>query len=499
MQEVARKSLRVSHRARSRVCQTRSKPAKIPSGLKPRQATRARVTGIGTQFALEGRAIVRERGARAGAAGSAPGVVRVHSPRAGTAPETGSSIGHRTGMTRGGLCALALAALAAGCHGKPEEGPAAKVAVSQPLDREVVDWDEYTGRVAAVESVEIRARVSGYLQSVNFIDGQTVEAGALLFVIDPRPYRATLDGATADLARQRSKLQFARDEAKRAERLVARNAISQEEYESRTSTLRNSEAGVQAAQAAVESARLNVEFTEIRSPLSGRIGHHLVDVGNLVNGGTTGSTVLTTVVSLDPIHCYFEADERAYLRYTDLDQKGTRTSSRKVPNPVLLQLADESDFPHRGHMDFVDNQLDPGTGTMQGRAIFPNPDLKLTPGLFARVRLLGSGRYRALLLPDSAILTDQSERYVLVLSPAKVVERRSVEVGRLVEGFRVIDKGVTAADQVVVSGLQAVRVGQTYEPDPKPIEAPERFASVDLLDDHPAPPAVGAGPANPQQ
>jgi membrane fusion protein, multidrug efflux system len=413
--------------------------------------------------------------------------------------ETGRAVGHRSGMRRGCLCSLALAALAAGCHGKPAQGPVGKIAVSAPLEREVVDWDEYTGRVAAVQSVEIRARVAGYLQSVDFTDGQIVEAGALLFVIDPRPYRAAFDGATADLARQQSELQFARDEEKRAERLVARNAISQEEYESRTSTLHNSEAGVQAARAAVESARLNVEFTEIRSPLKGRIGHHLVDVGNLVNGGTTGSTVLTTVVSLDPIHCYFEADERAYLRYSDLDQKGTRKSSRNAPNPVLLQLADESGFPHRGHMDFVDNQLDPGTGTMQGRAIFPNPDLKLTPGLFARVRLLGSGRYRALLLPDSAILTDQSERFVLVLSPQHVVERRPVQVGRLVEGFRVIDQGVTPADSVIVSGLQGVRVGQTYDPDPQPIAAPERFASVDLLDGEPVLPAVGAGPANAQQ
>jgi len=220
-----------------------------------------------------------------------------------------------------------------------------------------------------------------------------------------------------------------------------------------------------------------------------------VDVGNLVNGGTTQSTVLTTVVSLDPIHVYFEADERAYLRYTDLAQQGSRPSSRDVPNPVLLQLADESGFPHRGHMDFVDNQLDPSTSTIQGRALFPNPGLKLLPGMFARVRLIGSGRYRALLLPDSAILTDQSERFVFVLSPQNVVERRAVQVGRLIEGFRVVDKGVTPEDHVIVSGIQGVRVGQTFEPDLKPIEAPERFASVELLDGAPATPPIGAAPA----
>jgi RND family efflux transporter MFP subunit len=400
-----------------------------------------------------------------------------------------------TPMQRRPLLALVLAALAASCRGEGAKPPVGKIAVSPPLQREVVDWDEYTGRMAAVQSVEIRARVSGYLESLHFTDGQVVGAGDLLFVIDPRPYRATLEGAKADLAQQESRLELARNEAERARRLVARNAISQEEFESRTSVLHNSEAAVQAARAAVESARLNVEFTEIRSPLRGRIGHHLVDVGNLVNGGTTQSTLLTTVVSLDPIHCYFEADERSYLKYTDLAKSGVRPSSRDVPNPVVLELADEKGFPHRGHMDFVDNQLDPTTGTIRGRAIFPNPDLKLTPGLFARVRLLGRGRYQALLLPDGAIGTDQSERFVLVLSPQNVVERHPVKVGRLVEGFRVIESGVSASDSVIVSGLQGVRVGQTFEADAQPIQAPERFASLDLLEPE-APAAVGAGEPN---
>jgi RND family efflux transporter MFP subunit len=394
---------------------------------------------------------------------------------------------------------LALASLLAGCRAEATKPPLAKIAVSQPLAREVVDWDEYTGRIAAVQSVEIRARVNGYLESVHFSDGQVVDAGELLFVIDPRPYRAALDGAKADLAKQQSKLEFARNEALRAERLLARNAISREEYESRTTEQHDSEASVQAARAAVESARLNVEFTEIRSPLKGRIGHHLVDIGNLVNGGTAQSTLLTTIVSLDPIHCYFEADERSYLKYTEMAKSGERPSSRDVPNPVVLQLADESGFPHRGHMDFVDNQLDPTTGTIRGRAVFPNPDLKLAPGLFAHIRLLGSGRYHALLLPDSAIGTDQSERFVLVLSPENVVEHRAVKVGRLIEGFRVIQDGVTASDSVIVSGVQGVRVGQTFEPEMKPIQAPERFAGLDLLEAEANPPPVSApGPTAPK-
>ncbi len=390
---------------------------------------------------------------------------------------------------------LALAALAAGCRAQAPAAGAAKAPVSRPLSREVVDWDEYTGRIQAVQSVEIRARVSGYLESVHFSDGQMVAQGDLLFVIDPRPYRAALDGARADLARQQSKLEFTRNEAQRAERLLARNAISREEYESRTTELRDSEASVQAGRAAVESARLNVEFTEIRSPLSGRISHHLVDVGNLVNGGTAQSSLLTTIVSLDPIHCYFEADERSYLKYTEMARSGERPSSRDVPNPVVLQLADEKGFPHRGHMDFVDNQLDPSTGTIRGRGVFPNSDLKLLPGLFARVRLLGSGRYHALLLPDAAIGTDQSERFVLVLNAENVVERRPVKVGRLIEGFRVMQEGVGASDSVIVSGVQGIHVGQKLEPEETPIQAPEHFASLDLLDAEPAA-AVGAAGAN---
>lgn len=398
-------------------------------------------------------------------------------------------------LLRAGFAA-AFAIAASACGSEKEAAPIPTVSVAHPIQREVVEWDEYTARLQSPHSVEIRARISGALDSVNFRDGQMVEAGELLFVIDPRPYRAEYDRAKADVAEQESRLALARNEARRAERLVARKAISQEEFESRTSELRNSEAMQQSARAALESARLNLEFTEIRSPIRGRISRDLVHVGNLVNGGSAQSTLLTTVVSLDPIHAYFEADERSYLKYFDLAQSGQRPSSRDVPNPVLLQLVDETGYPHRGHMDFVDNVLDVTTGTIQARAVVPNPDLKLAPGLFARLRLIGSGRYQALLIPDTAIGTDQSERFVFLVNAEKKVERRAVRTGSLIEGFRVIQQGVTAQDWVVTSGLQSARAGEVVAVEEKVIEAPQRFETLTLLEG-PAPPAPATAPAAP--
>jgi RND family efflux transporter MFP subunit len=367
------------------------------------------------------------------------------------------------------------------------------------VEREVLEWDDYTGRLEPTHSVEVRARVSGYLESVQFRPGQIVEAGALLFVIDPRPYQAELDRARAAAARSRSALELARNEARRAERLVARKAISQEEYEARTASLRNAEAELAGADAAIRSAALDLEFTEIHSPIRGRVSRDLVNVGNLINGGSAGATLLTTVVSLDPIHCYFEVDERAVLRYTELSRAGRRASSRDAPNPVLLQVADETGFPHVGTMDFVDNAIDPQTGTLTGRAIFPNPDLKLTPGLFARVRLIGSGKYTATLLPDSAIGTDQAERFVFVLDGQNQIARKRVVPGPMIEGFRIVREGITTADRVVVAGLQAIHPGLIVDPQDRPLGVPERFRSVELPANvrvpPPPPPLSGAADA----
>jgi RND family efflux transporter MFP subunit len=391
---------------------------------------------------------------------------------------------------------LLLTLLAIACGDSTPEKHAPKISVARPVEREVLEWDDYTGRIEATNSVEVRARVSGYLQSVGFRPGQIVEANALLFVIDPRPYQAELDHAKATAAQTRSALELARNEARRAGRLVERKAISREEYEARTATLRNAEAEVQGADAAVRTAQLNLEFTQVRSPIRGRVGRDLMNVGNLINGGSAGATLLTTVVSLDPIHCYFEVDERAVLKYTDLATAGRRASSRDAPNPVLLQLADEDGYPHVGKMDFVDNAIDASTGTLTGRAVFPNPDLKLSPGMFARVRLIGSGKYRATLLPDAAIGTDQSERFVLVVDDENKIARKKVVPGPMIEGFRVVREGVTTADRVVIAGLQAVHPGSVVEPQETTLEVPERFKSVELPENVqiPDPPPATAPP-----
>ena len=353
----------------------------------------------------------------------------------------------------------------ASCGGKPPPsmGPP-QVTVATPLVRQITDWDEYTGRLAAVDSVEIRPRVSGYLQSVHFEDGALVKRGDLLFVIDPRPYEAALDEARADLTQAKVRLELASNDLDRAKRLFTARAISEEELDARTKAHREAEASLEAAQAAEKGSALNLEFARIKAPISGRIGRKLVTVGNLVISSGDQPTLLTTIVSVDPVHVYFTADEPAFLRYTRLDEKGIRPSSRTTPNPVRLQLADEQGFPHLGHMDFVDNQIDQATGTMQGRAVFDNPDGDLTPGLFARVKLLGEGPYKALILPDQAIATDQGQRLVYVLGPDNVVAARPVTLGRSLGELRIIRDGLSATDRVVINGIQRVRPGITVAP-----------------------------------
>ncbi len=337
--------------------------------------------------------------------------------------------------------------------------PPPEVTVAKPLEKEITEWDEYTGRLKGVETVDIRARVNGYLQSIHFKDGAIVNKGDLLFVIDSRPYKAVLDAAEAEVNRSRARLQLAKNDLKRVQKLFQSRVVSEEELDRRTQEEKQAVAAVTAAQAMARSARLDVEFTEVRSPINGRIGRKLVDIGNLVNGGTANSTLLATIVSLDPIHVYFTADERAYLKYLRLARKGVRPSSRTTPNPVQLRLTDEEDFPHRGHMDFVDNRVDEATGTMQGRALFDNPDLTLTPGLFARIRVLGKGPYRALLIPEDTILSDQAMKYVLILGEKNIAKRRYIESGRIINGLRVIEQGLKPDDEIVINGMLRVREG----------------------------------------
>ncbi len=332
--------------------------------------------------------------------------------------------------------------------------------------RDVVEWDEYTARLEAIDAVEVRARVSGYLQAVRFTDGAMVRKGDVLFLIDPRPYAAALNRAEAEVALAKARLELADTRYQRAAKLVARSAISQEETDTRAAEARQAEAALRSAQAAHEESRLDVEFTEVRAPVSGRIGRKLVTEGNLVNGGSgTQATLLTTIVSLDPIYVYFEADERSYLKYTRLAREGLRPSSREIHNPVEVGFADEEGFPHQGLMDFVDNRLDPNTGTMIGRAVLPNPELAFVPGLFARLRLVGSGRYRALLIPDAAINNDQAQKFVYVVAADDTAQYRKVTVGPLNDGLRIVRSGLSPDDRVVISGVQRLRPGALVIPE----------------------------------
>jgi RND family efflux transporter MFP subunit len=357
------------------------------------------------------------------------------------------------------VVAIVLALSACSGPSGPVQPAPPEVDVAKPLVQQITDWDEYTGRLAAVAAVEIRARVNGYLQSMHFHEGALVEKGDLLVVIDPRPYEAIADQARAEVSRAEIRLELSSNDLERAHRLFASKAISEEELDARSKDNQAARAELLAARAAVRAAELDVEFTRVHAPISGRIGRELVSQGNLVSGGSPQSTLLTTIVSLDPIHVYFTADERAFLRYERLNQDGVRESSRTVANPVRLQLSDEQGFPHVGQMDFVDNRVDEATGTMLGRAIFPNPGGFLTPGLFARVQLLGRGPYEALLIPEAAIASDQAQRFVFVVDSSSVVQRRVIEMGRRFGNLRIVARGLAPDDLVVVSGIQRARHG----------------------------------------
>ena len=324
-------------------------------------------------------------------------------------------------------------------HGAP---PPPEVSVAQVLQRDVTPWNEVTGRVAAVETVELRPRVSGYIERVAYREGDEVRKGQLLFVIDPRPYRAALAQAEANLERARSEARLARSQDARAQALVDAKAISREEFDTRKAATAQGDAGVRAAEAAVATARLDLQFTEVRSPIDGRAGRALVTTGNLAQAD---GTLLTTLVSLDPVHVYFESDEQAFLR-----------DGAAAQSLVRVGLADESGYPHQGIVDFVDNQVDPATGTIRARAVLPNPDRRFTPGLFARVQLEGDARTQAMLIDDKAVLTDQDRKYVYVLGKGNQAVRKDVVLGRAVDGLRVVESGLAAQDAVIVNGVQKV-------------------------------------------
>lgn len=356
-------------------------------------------------------------------------------------------------LFRPAVVALAAALLVA-CSSQAAPGgdemPPPQVSVAPVLSEQVRQWDDFTGRIEAVQSVELRPRVSGYVQRVAFTEGQDVRMGDLLFVIDPRPYQAALAQAQAQLERARSEALLANAQNVRAQALVDAQAISREEFETRNAATAQGNAAVRAAEAAVAAARLNLQFTEVRAPIDGRVGRALVTVGNLAQAD---ATLLSTVVSQDPVHVHFEADERTWLRYSQLAREGERSTTR---NPVRVGLAGETGYPHAGTVDFVDNHVDPATGTIRARAVLPNPDGVFTPGLFARVQLEGSGAFDALLIDDQAVLTDQDRKYVYVLGEDDTAQRRDVVLGPAIDGLRVVRQGLEPGDRVIVNGLQKV-------------------------------------------
>lgn len=407
---------------------------------------------------------------------------------------------------------------AAGCRpiaanapaGRPQAGPP-PVTVATPLAMQTIDWDPYTGRLAPIEEVEVRARVNGYLMSHHFEEGQPVEEGQLLFVIDPRPYEATLararaaqeeaeamlNAATAKVREAEAKrkqvqarLELARARLKRARRLAPTGAISEDEIDEIVATEQQAEADEFAAVAEIESAHaavaaaeaviattkaavtaaeLDVGYCRITAPIAGRIGRRIVTEGNLVTGGQ-GSALLTTIVTTNPIHAYFDADEQALLKYIRLDQQNKRVISRDVKNPVYMALVDEPGYPHEGYIDFVDNRVDAATGSIRARAIFPNDDESLVPGVFVRLQVPGSGVAERLLLPDAAISIDQSSKFVYVVDDANVVQVRRITTGDLAKGLRVITDGLDGSESVVIKGVQRCRPGQPVEPTRETLE-----------------------------
>jgi len=391
--------------------------------------------------------------------------------------------------------------------------PAVEVNTSQPLVKQIVEWDEFVGRLEPTDYVEVRARVSGYLHSTNFKEGQIVQQNDLLCVIDPRPFevevrlakselrRATTqeEQAVATVAQVEAEVQeadarheLAVKQLARSRSLVQQNAISHDEYDVRESEVRQSEANLRAmkarlqlsqtavasaeaqvtsAQASLAAAELNLEYTQIRAPITGRVSSRLVTEGNLISGGAANSTLITTIVSLDPIYCTFDADEMSFLKYERLSKEGKLGDSRTVRHPLYIGLADEpNEFPHNGYLNFVDNRLDQGTGTMRLRGILANSDHKLSPGLFTRVRIPGSGEYEAILIPDFSIGTDQSEKFVLVVNSENKVERRVVTLGSMYRGMRIIRQGLAPTDRIVIRGIQRVRPGVEVVPTDETLE-----------------------------
>jgi membrane fusion protein, multidrug efflux system len=351
------------------------------------------------------------------------------------------------------IAVMVMATVITGCSNSGAEAPPApppEVEAAHVVTKSVRQWDEFTGRIAATGAVDIRSRVSGYIDHIAFKEGEIVKAGDLLFVIDPRPYRATYDSALAQFERARASAQLAEEQNKRAESLIKTGAVSLATYDTRRAALGQASADVRAAEAALATAKLNLDFTEVRSPIAGRVSRALLTLGNLVQAD---QTILTSVVSQDPVYVYFQPDEQSFLRYRELARKGERANS---DNPVRVGLASETGFPHSGTVNFVNNQVDAATGTINVRATVPNPDGVFVSGLYARVQLEGRAEYMAMLIDDKAIMTDQDRKYVYVLGPEDKAKRKDIVLGSIHDGLRVVQSGLDANDKVIIGGLQKI-------------------------------------------
>ena len=386
---------------------------------------------------------------------------------------------------RRSAAALALAGfllLACGC-GKsgPPQRPPATVTVMHPLQKEVTDWEDFAGRLQSPESTTIQARISGVITETPFKEGALVQQGNILFVIDDRPFNADLDNKKAAVAKDEAQVNLTQVQLARNQRLLQTHVVDQQDFDIAEANYRQAQAQLVADRAAQEVSALNLEWTRVRAPITGLVSKINVTVGNLITGGVGNGTPLTTLVSVDPIYCYVPVPERTLLKYESYARKN-QEAVRDARIGCAIQLENETGFPHKGLIDFVDNSVDPNTGTIQMRGVFRNPDEVLTPGLFARMRIEGGGPYNALLVPDAAVGTDQNERFLMVVDAGGTVQTRPVQLGRLFGDLRVIGQGVTAADRVIVNGLQMARPGAKVNAQ----EAPAAEAS-------PAPPTTGTG------
>ncbi|AYA11642.1 MULTISPECIES: efflux RND transporter periplasmic adaptor subunit [Enterobacter] len=356
------------------------------------------------------------------------------------------------------LGAMLLSVLLVGCDNsvaKNAAPPAPAVSAADVVVKSISQWDSFNGRIEAVESVQLRPRVSGYIDKVNYTDGQEVKKGEVLFTIDDRTYRAALEQAQANLARAKTQASLAQSEANRTDKLINTHLVSREEWEQRRSAAVQAQADIRAAQAAVDAAQLNLDFTKVTAPIDGRASRALITSGNLVTAGDTAS-VLTTLVSQKTVYVYFDVDESTYLHYQNLARSGQGASSNHTALPVEIGLTGEEGYPHQGKVDFLDNQLTPSTGTIRMRALLDNSQRQFTPGLFARVRLPGSAEFKATLIDDKAVLTDQDRKYVYIVDKEGKAQRRDITPGRLADGLRIVRQGLNPGDKVIVEGLQKV-------------------------------------------